>query len=90
MTTNLDIYHNLFFGRSPTWKPAGHILLANTISGVNIKNNISADAQFGMVNIYPLSASNVVVSNNLNDTLEKTGLDVAGVTFSNNIHEVPT
>ena len=38
-----------------------------------------------MVNIYSLTASNVIVSNNLSHTLEKTGLGVAGVTFSNNI-----
>ena len=38
-----------------------------------------------MVNIYSLTASNVIVSNNLSHTLEKTGLGVAGVTFLNNI-----
>jgi hypothetical protein len=61
------------------------ILLANTVNGANIKNNISTDAQTGMVNMYSLSASNVIVSNNLSDTLEKTGFSVAGVTFSDNI-----
>jgi hypothetical protein len=84
-TINLDISHNTFSGHSPTGKPAGHILLASTINGASIKNNISSDAQIGMVNTYALTASNVTVSYNLSDTLEKTGLSVAGVTFSNNI-----
>jgi hypothetical protein len=38
-----------------------------------------------MINTYALTASKVTVSNNLSDTLEKTGLSIAGVTFSNNI-----
>ena len=85
ITTNLDIYHNTFSGRSPTGKPAGHILLSKTINGANIKNNISDDAQTGMVVAWSLQASNVTVSNNLSDTFEKTGLSVAGVAFSDNI-----
>lgn len=84
-TTNLVIYHNTFDGHSPTGKPAGHILLANTIKGAYIINNISSDAQIGMVNTYALTASDVIVSYNLSDTLEKTGLSIGGVTFSNNI-----
>lgn len=84
-TTNLNIYHNTFSGRSPTGKPAGHILLSKTINGANIANNISRDAQIGMITIYSLTASRIVVSYNLSDTLEKTGLNIAGVTFSNNI-----
>lgn len=84
-TTNLNIYHNTFSGRSPTGKPAGHILLSKTINGANITNNISSDAQIGMITIYSLTASRIVVSYNLSDTLEKTGLNIAGVTFSNNI-----
>lgn len=87
-TTNLDIYHNTFSGHSPTGKPAGHILLSKTINGANIRNNISSDAQIGMVTVYSLTASRVVVSHNLSDTLEKTGLNIAGVTFSNNIQYV--
>ena len=87
-TTNLDIYHNTFSGRSPTGKPAGHILLSKTIDGVNIKNNISSDAQIGMVTVYSLTASRVVVSHNLSDTLEKTGLNIAGVSFSHNMQYV--
>ncbi|MGE0471022.1 MAG: hypothetical protein AB7L09_20120 [Nitrospira sp.] len=84
-TENLSIYHNTFSGRGPNGKPAGHILLANSIKGANIKNNISSDAQIGMINTYALTASGVIISHNLSDTLEKTGLSLAGVTFSNNI-----
>jgi len=84
-TTNLTISHNTFSGRSPTGKPAGHILLGNTLNGASIKNNISVDAQTGMVNAYALTATDVIVSHNLCDTLEKTGLSMSGVTFTNNI-----
>lgn len=84
-TTNLEIYHNTFSGRSPTGKPNGHILLAKTINGANIANNISSEAQTGMIVAYSLSAFRVVVSHNLSDTLEKTGPAVAGVTFFSNI-----
>lgn len=84
-TTNLNISHNTLAGRSPTGKPYGHILLANTINGASIKNNISVDAQTGMVNAYALTATDIIVSHNLSDTLEKTGLSMSGVTFTNNI-----
>lgn len=89
-TTNLEIYHNTLSGHSPTGKPAGHILLASTINGASIKNNISNDAQSGMLNCYSLKASDVTISYNLSDTdtVEKTGLSLLslpGVKFSNNI-----
>lgn len=87
-TINLNIYHNTFSGHSPTGRPAGHILLSKTINGANIRNNISSDAQTGMITVYSLTASHIVVSHNLSDTLEKTGLNIAGVTFSNNIQYV--
>ncbi|UVT19560.1 MAG: right-handed parallel beta-helix repeat-containing protein [Nitrospira sp.] len=86
-TTDLNIYHNTISGHSPTGKPAGHILLGGTINGATIKNNISNDAQNGMVITYYLKASDVTISNNLSDTQEKIGSPPAGVTFSNNVQE---
>ncbi|MBX3326113.1 MAG: right-handed parallel beta-helix repeat-containing protein [Nitrospira sp.] len=88
VTKNLNIYHNTFSGKSPTGLPAGHILLANTINGANIKNNISCNAHGGIVIPYLLTASDVVVSFNLSDTLERvSSISIPGVTFSNNIQQ---
>ncbi len=84
-TTNLAIYHNTFSGHSPTGKPVGHILLASTLKGATIKNNISCDSQSGMIVAYSLTASDVTVSYNLSDALEKVGSRLAGITFANNI-----
>jgi len=84
-TTDLNIYHNTFSGHSPTGRPAGHILLGSTINGATITNNISSDAKTGMIASYALKVSNVKVSYNLSDTLEIVGLNLPGITFSNNI-----
>jgi hypothetical protein len=83
--TNLNVYHNTFSGRSPTGLPVGQIMLSSTINTAKIRNNISGDAQSGMVHAYNLSGSNISVSNNLSDTLVKSAVSVSGATFSNNI-----
>lgn len=83
-TTNLQIYHNTLIGHSPTGLPVGHIMLAAGVLTASIKNNISYDATIGMVNYFSLAASNVTVSFNLSDTLEKNGTR-AGVAFLNNL-----
>lgn len=82
--TDLLILQNLFGGKQPDGTPAGHILLASTITGARIQNNLSYDANTGMVQFFNLTATNVAVSFNLSDTAEKTGTH-AGVTFSNNL-----
>lgn len=83
-TTNLNIYHNTLQGRSPTGKPIGQILLSSTIKTANIKNNTSSDAQYGMIYLYHLGASNVTVSYNLSSASTRFG-SASGITFSNNI-----
>ncbi|UVT19566.1 MAG: right-handed parallel beta-helix repeat-containing protein [Nitrospira sp.] len=83
--TNLNVYHNTFSGRSPTGKPAGQIMLGSTINTAKIRNNISSDAQIGMINSWALSGSNIAVSYNLSDTLMKTTSSVSGATFSSNM-----
>jgi hypothetical protein len=82
--TNLNIYNNTLVGKSPTGLPVGQIMLASTITTANIKNNISCNAQIGMITQYSLAASGVLASHNLSDTLETTGA-YAGVTYSNNL-----
>lgn len=83
-TTNLNIYHNTLSGRNPTGSPVGQILLSSTIRTANIKNNTSSDAQYAMIYFYGLTASSVIVSNNLSSTSTRYG-SASGVTFSNNI-----
>ena len=91
-TTNLNVYHNTLSGKSPTGKPAGQILLGSTINGANIKNNISHDPSYGMVNYYALKATKVSVSYNLssNSTLVDIPgiLAPTGVIFSSNLKNV--
>ena len=86
-TTNANVYHNTISGKSPTGKPAGQIKLASNISGMNIKNNISSDASYGMVTFYSLTASKVVVSNNISTGPDRYG-SAAGVSFSSNIQNI--
>jgi hypothetical protein len=59
-------------------------LASTNLATANIKNNISYDAQTAFISYYNLTATNVTVSYNLSDTLEKTGT-TAGVTFSNSL-----
>ncbi|OQW50470.1 MAG: hypothetical protein A4S09_01360 [Proteobacteria bacterium SG_bin7] len=91
-STNLNIYHNTISGKSPTGLPAGQIMLASTINGANIKNNIFHDPSYGMIAYYSLKATKVVVSYNLssnNDLVDIPNVSVpAGVTFLNNLKNV--
>lgn len=88
-TTNLSVHHNTLSGKSPTGKPNGHILLSSTITTANIKNNISIDAQTGMINLYNLSASKVNITHNMsNTTTNGSGVGKSGVTFSNNFEKI--
>nr|WP_281720213.1 right-handed parallel beta-helix repeat-containing protein [Nitrosomonas nitrosa] len=82
--SNLNVYHNTLSGRSPTGKPTGQIMLSSTIKTAAIKNNISSDAQGGMVHAWSLSGSNISVHSNLSDTLVKSSSSVSWATFSNN------
>lgn len=88
--TNLNIYHNTISGKSPTGLPAGQIMLGSTIKGAVIKNNISHDASYGMVNFYNLTAASVAVSYNVSSNSDRNELAAlpAGVTFSNNLKKV--
>jgi len=85
--TNLSIYNNTLAGKSPTGSPIGQIMLASTINTANIKNNISYNAQIGMITHYSLTANGVLADHNLSDTLEKTGT-ITGVTFSTNLQSM--
>lgn len=87
-TTNLNIYHNTLSGRSPTGQPVGQILLGSTISTASIKNNISSNAQGGMVHAWSLSGSSISVNNNLSNTLVKSSASFAGTSFSNNLEKI--
>lgn len=93
-TTNLNIYHNTFSGRSFTANPKGHILLSSTIRTANIKNNISNDASYGMVWASGLTASGVTVSYNMSNTVTNAmaalGLGSAGINFSQNFDRIST
>ncbi len=87
-TRTLSIYHNTLSGKSPTGKPLGQIMLSSAISGATIRNNISSDAENGMIIMWSLSPSNVTVSHNLSNTRVRTGSSVpSGVTFSNNFEQ---
>ena len=88
-TTNLNVYHNTFSGRSPTGKPLGHVLLASTVRTASIKNNISNDAQNGMVTMPSLTASSVAITYNMSNTVVNASqTSKSGVSFSNNYDKV--
>jgi hypothetical protein len=84
-----NIYNNTFANHSANVR--GHIILAYSslagtlIANVTIKNNISYDGQTGMVECSSGNFSNIVVSNNLSDSGEKTAPCPGTVTFSNNL-----
>ncbi len=87
-TTNLTIYHNTLSGRSPTGLPVGQILLGSTIRTATIKNNISSNAQGGMIHPWSLSGSGISVSANLSNTLVKSSATVSGASFSSNYEKL--
>jgi hypothetical protein len=82
------IYNNIFANHSII---PGHIILADSsvagtlIANVAIKNNISFDGLTGMVVCNSGNFSNIVVSNNLSDSGDKTAPCPGAVTFSNNL-----
>ncbi|OQW51521.1 MAG: hypothetical protein A4S09_09835 [Proteobacteria bacterium SG_bin7] len=88
---NINIYHNTIDGRNPRTSMPGQILLASVINGGVIKNNISSNAQGGLVGFSPYSTvlkpTSVVVSYNISSNSDRVGNRV-GVTFSNNILNV--
>lgn len=86
--SNLNIYHNTLSGKSPTGKPVGQILLGSTIAGAFIKNNVSSDAQTGMIQAWGLSGSNISITHNLSDTLVKSTSSVPGATISSNLERL--
>lgn len=87
-TTNLNIYHNTLSGRSPTGQPVGQILLGSTVRTASIKNNISSNAQGGMIHTWSLSGSGISVAYNLSNTLVKSSASVSGASFSNNLERL--
>lgn len=82
--SGLNIYHNTISGKSPTGLPVGQILLSSTVRNASIKNNISSDAQAGMIHAWSLSGSNISVLSNLSDTLVKSSSGIPGATYSSN------
>jgi hypothetical protein len=92
-TTNLNIYHNTFSGRSSNGIARAHIILASTIRTASIKNNISSDAPYGMViAANGLTASGVTVSHNMSNTVTNASplfkLNTSGITFMNNFDKI--
>jgi len=87
-TTNISIYHNTFSGRNSTGIPEGQIMLASTIRGATIKNNISHNPATAMLTTHNLSASNVSVNYNVSTAKMKRASSIAGVTFSNNFESI--
>ena len=86
--SNINIHNNTFADKSKGGDsgPAGHVLLANGMNDVSIRNNISYDAYVGMVQCSHVIGTNIVVDHNLSGNGIKT-VDVCpeGVTFSNNL-----
>jgi hypothetical protein len=84
-----NIYNNTFANHSSSIP--GHVILAGStvpgtlIANVSIKNNISHDVLTGMVECSSGNFSNIVVSNNLSDSGEKTAPCPGTVTFNNNM-----
>jgi Right handed beta helix region len=91
-TTNLNIYHNTFSGRNSKGNSKAHILLGSTIRTANIKNNISNDAPYGMVWANGVTASGVIVSHNMSNTVVNATavfkLATPGITFSSNFEKL--
>lgn len=87
-TSNINIYHNTFSGRNSTGIPEGQVMLASTIRGATIKNNISHNPATAMVTTHNLSASNVSVNYNVGTAKMKRVSSIAGVTFSNNAENI--
>lgn len=67
-SNNLSIYHNTISGKSPTGKPAGHIMLATVVKGAKITNNLSDSAASGMMVFYSLEGSSIYVSYNMSSS----------------------
>ncbi len=86
--TNLNIYHNTMSGRSPTGQPVGQIMLGSTIRTASIKNNISSNAQGGMIHTWSLSGSGISVTYNLSNTMVKSSASVSGASFSSNFEKL--
>ena len=93
---HINIYHNTISGKSPTGAPAGQIMLANTLSNINITNNIFHDAPSGYaVNYFSVpSATNIVINYNIQNSQDADGVvdmqnpsakPASGVSASNNI-----
>lgn len=87
-TTNLNIYNNTFAHQGPQApgsRPIGHILLAQILNNVKIKNNISYDGYLGMLRCQTVtSATSVSVDYNLSDSAIKGDPCIAGITVGAN------
>lgn len=63
---NIFIYNNVFSDKTNTTWPPAHILLANTCTNIQIKNNISYDPLVAMVNYSSVATfTNVAIDFNL-------------------------
>lgn len=86
--SNINIYNNTFADKPPAGAPQtvqGQIVLATRVTNVNIKNNISYDANVGLVRCSSsIIPTNVLVDHNLSSTLIKNTECTGNVTFTNN------
>lgn len=81
--TNFNIYNNTLV--DTTDAAAGHFILSGTLTGGNIRNNISYTAKVAMVTYLNPVATNVSIDHNIYYNQESNGAAPAGITFSNNL-----
>lgn len=90
--SNTFVYHNTIVGKSPTGSPASQLILCNSLSNMQIKNNVFSDAPQGYAIGYcpGTSASGLAISYNLTDSTRSdfqnpTSRPSSGITYGSNI-----
>jgi hypothetical protein len=90
--SNIFVHHNTIAGKSPTGRPAGQIIMCNTLQNVQIRNNILIDLPDNYAVMYcpGTIASSVSISHNItngtrSDFQNSTSKPSSGITYVNNI-----
>jgi hypothetical protein len=87
----VKIYNNTLSDKSPSVgskanMPAGQIGLSGTINSADVRNNICHDPSYGCIAYGSLTASNVMVDNNLSSiALNATSVPAGVIVTSNNV-----